>query len=912
MFHALSCVTRALLLLLAVACFGLHAFAQSPQVMTDKSDYYPFETVYITGTGFHPGEVVTLQVTALDGSLTWDWGLPWDVYTDEAGNFTAEWPVFEWALGHTFLLTADCEHPGESHLHAETTFTDSPKVGSVTVGNQVPAPVVAGNAAHYSITVNRGSGSGSAGNVNINLAVTSTLPDGVTAFFSPNPVIMPPAQDSVTATLILSTTAATPPGITAFTVRATKDTSMDYAEGEGFLEVIAGNTAPVLGAIGDKTVDEETELTFTATATDEDLPANTLTFSLIDTPAGASIDGSTGVFTWTPTEAQGPGSYTFTVRVTDNGEGALYDEEEITVTVNEVNVAPVLGAIGNKSVDEETELTFTATATDQDLPANTLTFSLLDAPAGASINSSTGVFTWIPTEAQGPGSYTFTVRVTDNGEGALYDEEEITVTVNEVNVAPVLGAIGNKSVHWGELLTFTATATDQDVPANTLTFSLICAPAGASIDGATGVFTWTPGADPGPGSYTFTVRVTDNGKGALYDEEEITVTVEKRDTAIAYTGSSAQYSDPAGVSATLMDEDDIPISGRTINFVIGSQSDSDTTDTAGLASTGIVIDQAPGTCTLTITFAGDDLYEPCYYTGSFTILPEDAVAYYTGLLFTCTSSLTGSTAQVTLSATIKDISAVTATDTWPGDIRNAVITFGTVDGGTFTPIASVPLHPAVQLLSPADTTVGTATCNWTVDLGAADSREFTIAIQIGGHYCGPETPDLTVVTVSRLQPGSITGGGHLVNLSSAGQYAGDAGEKTNFGFNVKYQKNGKEQQGQVNIIIWHADRTYQIKSDRINSLSVNTAGRKAPASAAFTAGVSLTDVTDPLNPILIADDATLQLTMCDNGEPGTKGATQDTLGITVWNNDGSLLFSSNWNGTQTVEQPLDGGNLQIH
>jgi len=42
------------------------------------------------------------------------------------------------------------------------------------------------------------------------------------------------------------------------------------------------------------------------------------------------------VFTWTPTEAQGPGSYTFDVRVTDNGSPNLNDSETITLTVSEV------------------------------------------------------------------------------------------------------------------------------------------------------------------------------------------------------------------------------------------------------------------------------------------------------------------------------------------------------------------------------------------------------------------------------------------------------------------------------------------------------------------------------------------------------------------------------------------------
>ena len=100
--------------------------------------------------------------------------------------------------------------------------------------------------------------------------------------------------------------------------------------------------------IGDQAVNEGDELTFTATATDPDLPANTLTFSLdAGAPAGATIEPVSGVFTWTPTETQGPGTFDVTVRVTDDGTPALDDIETITITVNEINEAPVLAAIGD-------------------------------------------------------------------------------------------------------------------------------------------------------------------------------------------------------------------------------------------------------------------------------------------------------------------------------------------------------------------------------------------------------------------------------------------------------------------------------------------------------------------------------------------------------------------------------------
>ena len=202
------------------------------------------------------------------------------------------------------------------------------------------------------------------------------------------------------------------------------------------IEVTVGevNVAPELAAIGNKSTNEDNLLTFMASATDADAPANTLTFSLdAGAPSGASIDASSGVFTWTPSEAQGAGTYNITVWVTDNGTPNLDDFETIEVTVGEVNVAPELASLGNKSVNEGSLLTFTASATDADVPANTLTFSLdAGAPSGASIDASSGVFTWTPSEAQGPGTYNITVRVTDDGTPNLNDFETIEVMVGDL------------------------------------------------------------------------------------------------------------------------------------------------------------------------------------------------------------------------------------------------------------------------------------------------------------------------------------------------------------------------------------------------------------------------------------------------------------------------------------------------
>src|SRR5205823_4263182 len=151
------------------------------------------------------------------------------------------------------------------------------------------------------------------------------------------------------------------------------------------------------------------------TASDADLPLNTLTFSLVSAPSGVNLNPSTGVLTWTPTEAQGPSTNLITRPVKGHGGPPSSDTNSFSVIVNEVNSAPVLTVPIDQTVTELSTLTVTNTASDADLLANTLTFALVSAPTGVNLNPSTGVLTWTPTEAQGPSTNLITVRVTDNG-----------------------------------------------------------------------------------------------------------------------------------------------------------------------------------------------------------------------------------------------------------------------------------------------------------------------------------------------------------------------------------------------------------------------------------------------------------------------------------------------------------------
>lgn len=103
------------------------------------------------------------------------------------------------------------------------------------------------------------------------------------------------------------------------------------------------NQRPTLDPISDKTVNEGSSLSFAVVASDPDA-GQTLTYSLIGGPAGASLDPNSGVFSWTPADDDPTGTpadaYSAIVRVTDNGSPALSADQPVTITV--MNVAPTI------------------------------------------------------------------------------------------------------------------------------------------------------------------------------------------------------------------------------------------------------------------------------------------------------------------------------------------------------------------------------------------------------------------------------------------------------------------------------------------------------------------------------------------------------------------------------------------
>lgn len=366
-----------------------------------------------------------------------------------------------------------------------------------------------------------------------------------------------------------------------------------------------------------KSTEFNTVMSFTLTATDPE--KTTMKWSTSDPPHGTAtlsnvtnaIGTSTVNVTYMP-DLNFAGTDTFTVTVKD--KQGLTDSVTIQMTVaeNSGNLPPELEFIEDKSVNELTLLSFPAFATDPD-EGDTLTFSLLSAPEGASITPA-GDFTWTPSEAQGPDTFTFGIQVSD---GTAADSETITVTVNEVNTAPVMDAIAAKTVNVNEPLTFTASASDADLPANTLNFSLESnLPAGAVIS-PSGSFSWTPAT---PGTYSAAIVVSD---GSATDTETFTITVNQASTEpteVRYvslgdsiaTGTTDGFSSPTNpyvdqFESYLNDRYEIPV------YRSAFETDGDRTNEllSKLKTNTTIRNAVTAADVITVSIGGNNLMQAC-------------------------------------------------------------------------------------------------------------------------------------------------------------------------------------------------------------------------------------------------------------------------------------------------------------
>ncbi len=250
------------------------------------------------------------------------------------------------------------------------------------------------------------------------------------------------------------------------------------------ITVVPANNPPTIGGAPATTVTAGQAYSFTPTASDADGQA--LSFSIVNRPAWATFDTTTGRLSGTPTAAQ-VGSYA-NVRITVTDGIAQATLAPFTILVQGANQPPVISGTPPTSATVGQAYTFTPTASDPN--GQTLTFSIANRPSWATtFSTTTGQLSGTPTAAN-VGSYSgILITVSDGTASASLPSFTINVSA-AANRPPVISGTPATSVTAGQAYSFTPTASDPD--GQTLTFSIANKPSWATFNTTTGRLNGTP------------------------------------------------------------------------------------------------------------------------------------------------------------------------------------------------------------------------------------------------------------------------------------------------------------------------------------------------------------------------------------------------------------------------------------
>jgi trimeric autotransporter adhesin len=392
-------------------------------------------------------------------------------------------------------------------------------------------------------------------------------------------------------------------------------------------------------------------------------------------------------------------------------------------------------------------------------------------------------------------------------------------------------------------------------------------------------------------------------------------------TTLITSAATVRYMDPLTMTARIKPLNTGGVLTGTVQFSVGSVAYGSpvtavsTGETDGTFEATIMpqISNIPSANPYTVTAVFSSLnsnYEGSSQSKPLSVLQRNAspyndnVGFYTGTLFAWTSGPNSSTASITLATTIRDNSAPR------GDMRGAKVTFYLVNGTTLTPISGAQNLP-VGLVDVNDGSIGTASALVQFNIGSNNAQSFLVAVGVSGAYTNdPKLPSAqTIVTVSKPVPGGyVVGGGRIENISSSGYIKGKAGLNTGFQADITYTKSGTNPKGKANVLIRSyyktdgtldtEEHTYIITTSAISVLNV------AAPTATFSAKANLVEQKADLTLVPVEGGSTFEMKIYQSG-------CDQKVAITLYRKAGGIWYSSNWDGTATALQGLNGGVVSV-
>ncbi|MGL5838242.1 MAG: cadherin domain-containing protein [Sphingorhabdus sp.] len=332
----------------------------------------------------------------------------------------------------------------------------------------------------------------------------------------------------------------------------------------------------------------------TVTAGDVDSPSVTFAISGGADAALFAIDPVTGVLSFVsapnfeaPADSGADNFYDVVVSASD---GALVDTQSLAITVGNANEEPAITSDGGSAVAaialaENGVAVTTVAASDPD--GNPQTYAIIGGADAAlfAIDPATGSLSFVsapdfeaPTDADSNNVYEVVVQASD---GSLTDSQAISVTVANVNEAPVILSNGggvNATLTVGENGVVATTVAAGDVDGQTVTYA-IAGGADASlftIDAATGVLSFVsapnfeaPADASADNVYDVLVSASD---GSLIDTQALAVTVTNTNEGLSFTtGAAFGVMENTAAVATVSATD---IDGDAVTYAIAGGADA--------------------------------------------------------------------------------------------------------------------------------------------------------------------------------------------------------------------------------------------------------------------------------------------------------------------------------------------------
>nr|WP_322712654.1 putative Ig domain-containing protein [Nostoc sp. ChiSLP03a]MDZ8213882.1 putative Ig domain-containing protein [Nostoc sp. ChiSLP03a] len=274
------------------------------------------------------------------------------------------------------------------------------------------------------------------------------------------------------------------------------------------------NAAPVILTQANKEVIAGHSYSYEVDATDPN--GDSLTYKLLVAPDGMTIHQTTGLIAWN-TATTNIGNQTVLVEVGDGRGGVAQQQYTLSVIDAPPNRPPVFTS--TPVVDAAINTNYVYQAFVKDADDDSLSFSLLNAPQGMTVDPSTGIVSWTPIVSQ-LGTYDVTLAVTDGKGGTIQQAFKVQTQPQAGNHAPIIISTSETTAYTATGYTYRVQALDPD--RDSLSYSLATAPAGMTIDASTGQILWTTNSS-NAGTYNITVKVLD-ARGGL-DTQNFTLNV---------------------------------------------------------------------------------------------------------------------------------------------------------------------------------------------------------------------------------------------------------------------------------------------------------------------------------------------------------------------------------------------------